>query len=77
MEIPNWVQIVVIVVLLLLSGFFAGKWRKAKNLLKQVAEALTALSEAVDDDKITPEELKLLQKEWFEVILAAKDLLGK
>ncbi len=77
METQNWVQIVIVIFLLLLSGFFAGKWTKAKHLLKQIAEALTALSDAIDDNKITIEELQLLRKEFFDVIEAAKELIGK
>ena len=77
METSNWVQIVVIIVLLVLSGFFAGKWQKAKVLLKETAEALTATSEVLADDKVTSEERQLLLKEWADVITAAKDLLNK
>ena len=51
------------------------KWVNAKVLLKEVAEALTATSNALADDKLSEKEKDELLWEWRDVIIAAKDLI--
>jgi len=65
------------VALFLISIVLGLKWKQAKNLLKQVAEALTATSAALEDDDVTDIERRKLLKEWSDVITAAKSLIGK
>jgi len=76
MSLDNWFQ-VGFGVLFLISLLCGLKWKQAKALLKEVAEALTATSAALEDDDITLSERKKLLKEWKEVILAAKTLAGR
>lgn len=68
---------VVSVVLLVLSAVFGFRYKQAKALLKEVAEALTVSSEALEDDQITAEERSKILKEWADVISAARKLIGK
>uniref|UniRef100_A0A6M3KLC2 Holin n=1 Tax=viral metagenome TaxID=1070528 RepID=A0A6M3KLC2_9ZZZZ len=64
-------------VLFLASIVFGLKWKHAKALLKEVSEALTATSAALEDDDVTDIERRKLLKEWSDVITAAKSLIGK
>ena len=64
-------------VLFLLSVIFGLKWKQAKGLLKEVAEALTATSQALEDDDVTDIERRKLMREWSDVITAARALIGK
>lgn len=71
---------VILVALPIVLGIIATlwtKWVKAKNLLKEVSGALTALSNAVEDDRFTDEEMADLMKELKDVIDAAADLFAK
>lgn len=68
------ISIIISLVLLGLSLVLGGKWLSAKKFLKEVAEALTVTSKAIEDDKITRKELKDLMKEWNDVIEAAKSI---
>jgi len=76
MEAVNWIEIIGLV-LLVISVLFGAKWRQAKGLLKEVAEALTGLSDAVADDKITEAEQRQLLKDFAEVIEAARNLINR
>lgn len=40
----------------------------AKKFIKELGEALTVTSKAIEDDKITVDELKNFIKEWTDVI---------
>ena len=76
MDLENWLEIGLLV-LFLVSLFFGAKWQQAKFLLRELAEALTATSNALDDNDITAPERSGLLREWSEVILAAKQLIGR
>ena len=54
------------------SIYFGGKWKKAKKLLKDTAELLTAISNAVEDDTITKEEIQRIIKEAEDIIADLK-----
>lgn len=51
------------------------RWRKVKRLLKESAEVLTVLSNAIEDDQLTPEELRGIAEEFADVVIAAQDLV--
>lgn len=55
----------------------AGKYRQVKRLLKSTARALTTVSDAIEDDKITRKEAKKIVEDWSHVIEDAKELIGK
>ena len=44
------------------------KYRKVKRTLKELGEAITATSNAIDDDKLTEKEIKSVVKEWNDVV---------
>ena len=57
--------------------FFAMKWQNVINLLKELGEAITETGKALEDKKLTEEELQNLVREWKEAIEAAVKLRGK
>ena len=57
--------------------FFAMKWQNVINLLKELGEAITETGKALEDKKLTEEELRDLVREWKEAIEAAVKLRGK
>ena len=72
----DW-QIVVIIILGLFSAIAGMKWQQFKAMVKEGAEALTILSSAIADDKVTRKELKQIGKELADVIVAFKKLIGR
>lgn len=44
------------------------KYRKVKRTLKELGEAITTTSNAIDDNKLTEEEIKSTVKEWNDVV---------
>lgn len=52
---------------LLLSGYFAVKWRQVVGLFKELGEAFTITAEALEDKKLTKQEAIKLLKEWLDV----------
>ena len=76
MEGMNWFA-VASGVLGILVIIFSVKWAQVKALLKEVAEAFVVVSSAVEDDKITREELQKIVDEWHDVLLAVLKLIGK
>ena len=63
------------IVLALLSIFLGVKYKKAKQIIKEVAEAMDKTYKAIEDNEITEEELKQLVKEWADVLKIWRDLL--
>ncbi len=72
----NWWAVISGVLLFLVTAFTI-KLTTTKRLLREVAEALTILSEAVEDDRITDEERANILDAWGDVIVAARDLAGR
>ena len=62
-------------VLALLSIFLGVKYKKAKKIMKEVAEAMDKTYKAIEDNEITEEELKQVVKEWADVLKIWRDLL--
>lgn len=48
----------------ILAMVLGVRWAQIKALLKQVSEALTAMSEALEDDEVSKDEARKLAKEW-------------
>ena len=63
------------IVLALLSLYFGSKYKKAKQVMKELAEAIDKTYKAIEDDKITEEELKRVLKEWKDLLEIWRDLL--
>lgn len=73
---------IITLVLAILSTALGGKYTLAKkklaeltDLTKDLARALKVTSEAIEDDKVTPEEEKHIVESWRDVIEKAKELL--
>lgn len=56
------------IVLGVLAIYFGSKYRKVKNAMKELAEAINTTYKALEDNKLTEEELKQLIKEWKDFI---------
>ena len=63
------------IILALLSIFLGAKYQEAKRIMKEVAEAMDKTYKAIEDDKITKDELKQVIKEWMDVLEIWRDLL--
>jgi len=63
------------IVLALLSIFLGVKYKKAKRIMKEVAEAMDKTYKAIEDNKVTKDELKQVIKEWADVLKIWRDLL--
>jgi len=72
----DW-QIIVPIILGVVAIVFGVKWHQVASLLKETGEALITTSEAMEDKKITKDEVVQILKEWADVILAGKKLVGK
>ena len=55
------------IIFLILSAVFGKKWKATKQLLKEAGELLVVISDAIKDDKITREELKMITNEYKDV----------
>lgn len=69
-------------ILAIIATVLGSKWANAKNELvkltrlnTRLASALKATSDAIEDDRITPEEEKIIVERWRAVIDEAKKLL--
>lgn len=79
---PEIVAYVITIALAVLSMVLGKKYKTAKtklsgtaHLAKELAEALKATSEAIDDKYVTEKEAKQIVKQWKEVIEAGEKLL--
>ncbi|GAH86421.1 unnamed protein product [marine sediment metagenome] len=59
------------------GAIFITKWNMAVKLLKELGEAFTKTSEALEDKTITKEEALLLLKEWKDVVATFLELIPK
>ncbi len=73
-EVP--IAEILTLVLIAASAIFATKWALTKRLLKEIAEALVTISEAVEDDEITDEELQEILNQLKDIIQAAQNQTG-
>lgn len=53
----------------------AGLWGKAKDIIRELAQALTVTSDAIVDDDVTTEECLEIADEFYDVYLAARGKL--
>ena len=72
----DWIQILTIV-FGVIAVIFGIKWRNAKALLREGAEALKAISDAIEDDQLTKAEIAGILQECSDVVLAFKKLIGR
>lgn len=65
-------EIIISAILAVLSGSLGVYYRRTKAVVKETAELLTAVSQAVEDNNITKEELQTVLDEARDVLMAVK-----
>jgi len=67
---PEVIAYIVSAVLALLSMFFGVRYKKVKVALKETKEAIIAIVDAVEDDKVSADEQAVIVKETKEAASA-------
>ena len=65
---------IIAVVAAVLASIFKVQWSQGKKVIKELKDPIIALNKALEDDKITEEEMKGIVKEVQEAIQAGKVL---
>jgi len=68
------ISIIATAVLLFLSSHFNKQYKKAKEVLKQISHLLETIDYAIEDNKLTTEEIQQIIKQCKALI---RDLEGK
>ncbi|MBT9133013.1 MAG: hypothetical protein DDT33_01544 [Firmicutes bacterium] len=68
---------IVSAVLGLVAVVFGVRWYLLKTLLRETAEALLVISQAIEDNRLTRAEIEEILGETQDVIMAAKNLVGR
>lgn len=68
----GWDNIATIGVALLVM---LGLWKRAKSIIRELAEALMATSNAIEDDDVDMNECRRIVDSFWDVILAARGKL--
>lgn len=69
----DW-QTISVIVILVLGAIGGGLWIKLKKLAKETREFIACLVDALEDDKISYEEVVTIVKEAKDVASAATDI---
>ncbi len=69
----DW-QMISVIVIIILGAIGGGLFIKLKNLMKQTKEFIDYLVDALEDDKISAEEIADILKEGKDVAIAAMDI---
>ncbi len=80
MDVGTVISLVLGVVTVVFGGFWLkakGKLGQIKNLVKEASDVITVSVGALDDDKLSAEEIAAIKKEAQEVVAAFKALIGK
>ena len=80
MDVATIISLVLTVVSVAFGGFWLsakGKLGQVKNLVKEATDVITVSVGALDDDKLSAEEIAQIKKEAVEVVAAFKLLIGK
>ena len=80
MDVGTIISLVLGVITVVFGGFWLkakGKLGQIKNLVKEATDVITVSVGALDDDKLSAEEIASIKKEAQEVVAAFKILLGK
>ena len=68
---------IALIIVSVVAAVAGARWRHFKVLLKELAEAMTTVSDAIEDDSVSQAETLKILKEWKDVIAAAKRLMGR
>ena len=80
MDVGTIISLVLGVIAAVFGGFWLkakGKLGQIKNLVKEASDVITVSVGALDDDKLSAEEIAAIKKEAAEVVAAFKILIGK
>jgi hypothetical protein len=80
MDVGTIISLVLGVVTVLFGGFWLkgkNKLVQIKNLVKEATDVITVSVGALDDDKLSADEIAAIKKEAKEVVAAFKVLIGK
>lgn len=72
----DW-SVIITAILGILAIFTSVKWTQLKKVLKEAAEAMSATSAALEDDRLSKDEVASILKEWSELLAAGKKLFSK
>jgi len=74
----DWYEIVVgiITVIVSLLAAFWGGWKLWKHIPREVGEALITLADAIEDDRLTLDEVRAIVKRYYRIINAVTKALG-
>ena len=65
------------IILAIVSIVFGAKWRKVKKLIKEISAFVVEISEALEDDRISREELVRIKQKSEGIVKTARSLLGR
>lgn len=73
------IEAIFAVIITALTSFYATRkyYRRGKNVIRELAEALAEVSSAIEDDILTKEEMEHILKEFSDIIEAAKGKLDE
>jgi hypothetical protein len=80
LDLGTIITVVISAVTIFAGGFWLkakGKLSKVVNLCRQALDVASTLEKALDDDKVSKEEIASLKKELAEVKMAWKALIAK
>jgi hypothetical protein len=80
MDVGTIISLVLGVLTVVFSGFWLkakGKLGQIRDLVKEGVDVITTAVAALDDDKLTAEEIASIKKEALEAVAAFKRLVGK
>jgi len=68
-------QIITVLIAVLITYAGTRKYYSAsKEIIKETGEALLTISDALDDDTLTKEEIANIRDEWMDVIATVRNL---
>jgi len=56
------------IILAFVAYYFNGKYKKVKKTVKDIASAISTTEKALEDNKITQDELKQMLVKWRKVL---------
>lgn len=80
MDVGTIISLVLGVLTVVFSGFWLkakGKLGQIKTLVKEATDVITVAVGALDDDKLSAEEIAQIKQEAAELVAAFKILIGK
>ena len=71
----DWYEIIGALVVVIISALWGG-WRLWKHIPREVGEALIIIADAIEDDKLTIDEVRAIITRYHRIINAVTKALG-